>query len=86
VRADAVFPLKGAGRLVCHHALERKPLMNPWVTCLSLRQVALPPNEAVGPSFLLSFLETIRAHGPTSSFYWIFTPRAGHSTVWKPRC
>jgi len=63
-----------------------KPPMNLWVTCLSLRQVALPPNEAVGPSFLLSFLETIRAHGPTSSFYWIFTPRAGHSTVWKPRC
>ena len=77
---------EGAGRLVCHHALERKLPMNLWVTCLSLRQVALPPNEAVGPSFLLSFLETIRTHGPTSSFYWIFTPRAGHSTVWKPRC
>ena len=25
MRADAVFPLKAAGRLVCHHALERNP-------------------------------------------------------------
>ena len=85
MRADAVFPSRvPAGSSAIMPSSETP--MNLWVTCLSLRQVALPPNEAVGPSFLFSFLETLRAHGPTSSFYWIFTPRAGHSTVWKPRC